>query len=156
MQSMGGIFNGAFSTMGKLIPSFPSFGSWGGFGSEDSNEVHERPERSTTPRADLRKPKKPAVQFYEDDYVTNDLEESEKLNRWYNPFVFGSTAEETTTPLAPSSTAASFFSWFSGADDEVKETVTEAVTEGSSKAINVEKKNSKIKEFSLFKFVIYS
>lgn len=114
MQNMGGIFNGAFSAMGKFIPSFPSFGSWGGFDTEDSNEEHQRTERSTTPRAELRKPKKPAVQFYEDDYVTNDLEESEseKLNRWYNPFVFGSTGEETTTPLVPSSTAASFFSWF--------------------------------------------
>lgn len=131
MESMSSVLTGAMSTIGSYIPSsIPFFGRLNGFNFQDYNDIDEPTARSTTPRGELRKPKKPMIQFYEDDYVADNNGDNDKLNRWYNPFLYLGQDATTTTP-APTSTDAGFFNWFGNSDDS-KETVTEATTEVNS------------------------
>lgn len=131
MQSMSSILAGAMSTITRYIPSsIPFLGRINDFNFQYDNDIDEPMARSTTPRGELRKPKKPLVQFYEDDYVNDNVDDNDKLNRWYNPFMYlGDDAAMTTA--APTSTEASFFNWF-GSGDDPKEPVTETATEANS------------------------
>lgn len=129
-QSMSGIFEGVMSSVSQYMPSMPYLKNFQSFGFSDDTDDKVRHQRSTTPRGDLRKPKKPMIQFYEDDYVTNDADD--KLNRWYNPFMLMAD-DVTTTTEAPSTTASSLFNWLGGGVS--KESVEETTTENSSKYI---------------------
>lgn len=127
-QSMSGIFEGAIDSVSHympVMPSIPYLEKLGLANGKKHDKDIRRRQRSTTPHGDLRKPKKPLVQFYEDDY----LDSEDKLNRWYNPFMM--MAETTMEPST--TTAGSIFSnWLGGSSDDSKESIETTTVKDSS------------------------
>lgn len=121
MPDFGGFFSDMFSSVGNYVPFFQFFSGDGGDENDIDNENIVDEGRSTTPRIELRKPKKPSNKYYK-DYFTSSMEEAEKRRRWYNPFFYDSSEEDaSTTPLAPTTTESGFLDWIMGSGEEATE-----------------------------------
>lgn len=130
MPDFGNFFNYAFSSVSQYMPSVPFFDE----NNENDLDRDEEEGRSTTPRIELRKPKKPSIKYYK-DYFSSNMDEVEKRKRWYNPFFYDSSEDGvSTTPLATitTTTPAGFFNWFMGSGEEVTESSIEVSTTETS------------------------
>lgn len=130
MPDFKGFFSDMFSSVGSYMPSIPFINGNEEDEEDDVDDGNKLDEgRSTTPRGELRKPKKPSYKYYK-DYLLSNVEEVEKRKHWYNPFFYDSSEDDTsTTPLTPTTTESGFFDWFMGSGEELTQSTQASATE---------------------------